>query len=83
MLGVLVLQARAQRVQQRGRRQQLAAHVVARQQQAGGGGAGGARGAGRGGPGRRGGLFPLAPLLDLALDVQRAALGAAACGRDV
>lgn len=70
---VLGVEARLEVVEQRsGRRHQLAHHGAARQQHAGG----------RGRPAplrrRRGGGAALAPLCDLALDVQRAALGAAA-----
>lgn len=71
---VLLVEARLQVVQQRGRRQQLAHHVVARQQQARGGGAAPAPAPHLGG---RGGLAARAPLLYLALDVERAALGPA------
>lgn len=80
---VLGVQARLEVVQQRrGGRQQLAHHVVARQQQARGRpGARAPRAPGARLGGGRGGRAALAPLGDLALDVQRAALGPAAAER--
>lgn len=70
---VLGVEARLEVAEQRGRRQQLADHVLARQQQARG------RVRRRGGR-RRGRGAPLAPLRYLALDVERTALRAATYG---